>query len=51
MTAARLISLYHSSFRLRLFLVLSPLSAAIAIVLTTMLIIAERDTSKRQLIR
>jgi two-component system, NtrC family, sensor kinase len=49
MPIKRLTALYHSSFRFRLFLALSILTAAIALILTSFIIIFERNANLRQL--
>ena len=49
MSVNRLTSLYQSSFRFRLFLALSILTAIIALIITSFIIIFERNNSLRQL--
>lgn len=49
MSVKRLSTLYHSSFRFRLFTALSILTAIVTLVLTSFIIIFERNTNLRQL--
>jgi signal transduction histidine kinase len=49
MTANRLTSLFHNSFRFRLFLVLTLLTAIITLILTSIIILSERNNYLRQL--